>query len=170
MIDPPPEPPEEPPKTQGALRPISPQSLVGWGLAGLVAGWLFHWYADAELTTVPTVSWRQPVALFLVAAILVLTARATSRAVREVGQRLTAQQAVNRLVLARACAYVGALMTGGHLGYAIRSVASWVGVSAEMVQEAAVRSSFAVVGGACVTVGALVLERACRVRNDQDGP
>ena len=43
-------------------------------------------------------------------------------------ERLEPHQAVNRLVLARACALVGALVAGGYVGYAL----SWVGVDAEL--------------------------------------
>jgi hypothetical protein len=67
-------------------------------------------------------------------------------------------------VLARACAYVGVLVAGGYLGYAL----SWVGVAAELAEQRALRSLIAGLGGACVVVSALLLERACRVRNDQD--
>jgi lysylphosphatidylglycerol synthetase-like protein (DUF2156 family) len=166
MIDPPPEPPEEPPASEGTLRPTSPQALTVWGLVGLVAGWLFHAYADRQMTTAPLVTWAQPLALFLVAAILLVTARATWRAVQDRRERLEPHQAVNRLVLARACAYVGVLALGGYLGYAL----SWWGDAAELAEQRAVRSLVAALGGACVTVGALVLERACRVRNDGEDP
>jgi hypothetical protein len=162
MIDPPPEPPEEPHPPEGRLRPTSPQVLTVWGLAGLVGGWLFHAFADWQMTTAPVVTWGQPLALFLVAAILGVTALATVRALRDGRGRLAPHQAVNRLVLARACCYVGMLATGAYLGYAL----SWWGVSAELAEQRAVRSVIAAVGGACVVGGALVLERACRVRKD----
>ena len=164
MIDPPPEPPEEPQRPEGTLQPTSPQVLTVWGLVGLVGGWLFHWYADRQLTAPPVVTWGQPLALFLVAAILAVTARATWRAVHERRERLAPHQAVNRLVLARACAYVGVLVAGAYLGYAL----SWVGVSAELAEQRAVRSVIAAVGGAGVVAAALFLERACRVRKEED--
>ena len=110
--------------------------LTVWGLVGLVGGWLFHAYADREMTAAPVVTWAQPLALFLVAAILGVTARATWRIVHVRRLRLLPHQAVNRLVLARACAYVGVLVAGGYLGYAL----SWVGVSAELAEQRAVRS------------------------------
>ena len=111
MIDPPPEPPEDPPSTEGTLRPTSPQVLTAWGLVGLVAGWLFHAYADRQMTSAPLVTWGQPLALFLVAAILAVTAWATWRTVHVRRERLEPHQAVNRLVLARA--------TGGPIFMAI---------------------------------------------------
>ncbi len=51
-------------------------------------------------------------------------------------ERLEPHQAVNRLVLARACALVGALVAGGYLGYAL----SWLGVDAELARQRAWRS------------------------------
>jgi hypothetical protein len=149
---------------EGSLRPTSPKVLTIWGLVGLVGGWLFHLYADREMTAPPLVTWGQPLALFLIAAILAATARATWRTVHDRRGRLAPHQAVNRLVLARACAYVGVLVAGGYLGYAL----SWVGLSAELAEQRAVRSLIAGLGGACVVVTALLLERACRVRKDED--
>jgi hypothetical protein len=164
MIDPPPEvEPDDPRDPEGRLQPTSPRVLTIWGLVGLVGGWLFHAYADRQMTVAPIVTWAQPLALFLVAGILAVTARATWRIVHDGRQRLAPHQAVNRLVLARACAYVGVLVAGGYLGYAL----SWVGVSAELAEQRSLRSLIAGLGGACVVVSALLLERACRVRNDE---
>ena len=159
---------EDPPEQEpvGRLRPTSAAVLTAWGVAGLVGGWLLHAYADRSMDAAPIVTWAQPLALFLVAAILGVTARATWRTVQVRRERLLPHQAVNRLVLARACAYVGALVAGGYLGYAL----SWVGVTAELAEQRAVRSLVAALGGACVVVTALLLERACRVRKDPDAP
>jgi len=65
-------------------------------------------------------------------------------------------------VLARACAFVGALAAGGYLGYAL----SWVDVEAELADQRLVRSLVAVVASVLVVVTALLLERSCRVRDD----
>jgi len=169
MIDPPPdEEPEDPADgsrgPEGRLQPTSPGVLTVWGLVGLVGGWLFHAYADRQMTAAPVVTWGQPLALFLVAAILAATARATWRIMQDRPRSLAPHQAVNRLVLARACAYVGVLVAGGYLGYAL----SWIGVSAELAEQRAVRSLIAGLGGASVVVTALLLERACRVRKGED--
>jgi hypothetical protein len=151
---------------EGRLQPTSPVVLTVWGLVGLVGGWLLHAYADRRMDSAPIVTWAQPLALFFVAAILGATAWATWRVVHVHRRRLLPHQAVNRLVLARACAYVGVLVAGGYLGYAL----SWVGVSAELAEQRAVRSLVAGVGGACVVLGALLLERACRVRKEDNAP
>ncbi|WKN49050.1 DUF3180 domain-containing protein [Nocardioides sp. Arc9.136] len=149
----------------GNLRPTSPAALTGWAVVGLVGGWLVHPVAD-RWGTPPIVTWAQPLALVLVVAILAATAWVTYRQVHVRRERLDPQQAVNRLVLARACAYVGALAAGGYLGYAV----SWLGVPAELAEQRAWRSGAAALAGAGVAVAAVLLERACRVRSDAPAP
>lgn len=114
--------------------------------------------------TPPLVPWIQPLALFLVAGILGFTAYTTRRTVRQRPDLLLPHQAVNRLVLARACAFVGALMLGAYLGYAL----SWVGNQAELADDRIWRSGVASFGGLLIVVAALLLERACRVSSDDD--
>nr|WP_207619910.1 DUF3180 domain-containing protein [Nocardioides sp. IC4_145] len=139
--------------------------MTAWAVVGLVGGWLVHPVAD-RWGTPPLVTWAQPLALLLVVAILGATAWITYRQVHVRRERLDPQQAVNRLVLARACAYVGALAAGGYLGYAV----SWLGVPAELAEQRAWRSAAAALTGAGVAVTALLLERACRVRSDDPAP
>jgi hypothetical protein len=97
-------------------------------VVGLVGGWALHPVAERFRDTAPIVTWAQPLALLLVTAILGATAYVTWRTVHVHHQRLDPHQAVNRLVLARACALVGALVAGGYFGYAL----SWVGVESEL--------------------------------------
>ena len=103
-------------------------------------------------------------ALFLVAAILAGTAWATWRTLHVHGHRLEPHRAVNRLVLAKACALVGALAAGGYAGYAL----SWVGMAAELADQRMVRSGIAALGGLLTCGAALLLERACRVAAPKD--
>jgi len=139
-------------------------ALTVWGVVGLVGGWLLHPLADRYRGTAPIVTWAQPLALVLVAAILGATAYLTWRTVHVQRRRLEPQQAVNRLVLARSCALVGALVAGGYLGYAL----SWVGVDAELASQRAWRSAVAGLAGVAIAATAVLLERACRVRSDED--
>ncbi|CAN5528192.1 hypothetical protein BH11ACT8_BH11ACT8_17300 [soil metagenome] len=149
----------------GTLRPTSPVTLAVWAIVGLVGGWLLHPLAD-RLGTPPVVTWTQPVLLFIVAAVLGGAAWSTWRVVHVRRERLLPDQAVNRLLLARACSMVGALVGGGYLGYGL----SWIGDPAELADERLGRSLVAVLAAALVVVGALLLERACRVRKDSDRP
>ncbi|GAA4701397.1 DUF3180 domain-containing protein [Nocardioides conyzicola] len=166
MIDGPPEREDEEQERvhPGRLRPTSGAALAGWALVGLVGGWLLHPLAERVRDTAPIVTWAQPLALLLVAAILGATAYLTWREVHVHQQRLDPRRAVNRLVLARACALVGALMAGGYFGYAL----SWTGVDTELADQRLSRSLIAGLAGSAVVITALLLERACRVRSDGD--
>jgi hypothetical protein len=158
--------PERPPEPEGTLRPLSYVVVTAWAVAGLVLGWLWHPVAEQLTGTAPVVSWAQPAALWLVAVAIGITWWQTYRAVQVHRERLEPHRAVNRLVLARAGALVGALVAGGYAGYAI----SWIGDPAELAGQRIVRCGVAVVAGAVTVLGALLLERACRIRKPPDSP
>lgn len=146
---------------------MSPAGLCIFAAIGLVGGWVFHQVTDTSTSVPPQVPWAQPLALFLVACILFGTARSTRRTIAQRPGHLSPHQAVNRLVLARACAYVGALAAGVYIGYAV----SWLGVSSsEIAGQRAFRSACAGVSGLLIVVGGLLLERACRVPPEGDAP
>ena len=155
---------EDPSDPEGRLRPTSYAVVTLWGVVGLVLGWLWKPVAEHLNGTAPVVSWAQPGALWLVAAAILITWWQTYRAVQVRRERLEPHRAVNRLVLARAGALVGALVAGGYAGYAV----SWIGDPAELAGQRIVRSVVAVLAGIAMVVGALLLERACRVREDRD--
>lgn len=146
---------------EGQLRPTSAGAVVGWAVVGLVGGWAVHPLSDRFGTVPPLVTWTQPLALFLLAAILGYVAWATWRTVQIRREPLLPHQAVNRLVLARACALVAALVGGGYLGYGL----SWIGDPAELADHRLWRSLVAAAAGGLGVLAALLLERACRVRN-----
>ena len=145
----------------GSLQPTPLVVLAVWAILGLAGGWLLHPLTDRRGTP-PLITWSQPLLLLLVAAIIGATAWATWRVVDVRRERLAPHQGLNRLVLARACAYVGALAAGGYLGYAL----SWLGDEAELADQRLGRSLLAAAAGVLVVVGSLLLERACRVRRD----
>jgi MFS family permease len=151
----------EDPEPQGSLQPTPPGAVVGWALAGAVLGWALHPISDRLGWVPPLVTWGQPLALLLLAAILGYVAWATWRAVHVRRERLLPHQAVNRLVLARASALVAALVAGGYLGYGL----SWVGDQAELADDRLWRSIAAAAAAMLGVVAALLLERACRIRN-----
>ena len=159
-------PPTPPPPGPGNLRPTAPSAVAGWAAAGLAGGWLVHTASDRWGATAPLITWVQPLTLLLVALLLAGAAHATWRSVHVRRERLVPHQAVNRLLLARACLYVGALAAGGYLGYAL----SWLGIDADLAQQRLVRSLVAAVAGVLVVVAALALERSCRVRRDDPRP
>jgi len=165
VIELPPDPhqdeePDRDDEPQGRLGPTSYTVVTGWALAGLVLGWVWRLLAERLNGVAPVVSWSQPAALWLVAVAIAITAWQTHRAVQVRRERLEPHRAVNRLVLARAGAYVGALVAGAYAGYAL----TWVGDPAELAGQRIVRSLVAVAAGVVIVVGSFLLERACRVR------
>lgn len=132
-------------------------------LVGIVLGWLAHG-AFMRWGRLGLVGWPQVLVLYLLAAILAGTAWATWRTIHVRRLRLAPHQAVNRLVVARASALVGALLAGGYGGYA----ASWLSSDAELASQRILRSALAAFAGLLIVTCAIALERACRVRKDAD--
>jgi hypothetical protein len=163
LPDPEQEPEPDPPKPEGTLRATGPGPLVALAVVGLVLGWALRPAAVELRGAAPVVGWLPVGALFLVSLIVGAVARSTHRALHIRKLRLPAHQAVNRLVLAKACALAGALVAGGYLGYAL----SWVGIAeGALAQQRLVRSVLAGVAGLLIVAASLALERACRVGPD----
>ena len=160
--------PDEPdgPETRGSLRPVSAPALTVCAVTGLVLGWGIHPVMDRLTGSPPLVSWPQALVLVLVAGIMGFLAWQTWQTVQVRRERLDPQQAVNRLVLARACALGGTLVAAGYLGYAV----SWLGDASLYAERWILRSGVASVGAAGVTLASLVLERACRTDGGRSQP
>ncbi len=159
--------PEEGPSALGRVGTTSPGAVTGFALVGLVLGWLLRPVAIEVTGLAPTVGWLPVLALLFVAVVVGSVAWSTHRAVhrrRPDEERLEPHHAVNRLVLAKSCALAGAMVAAGYFGYAL----SWVGLTeTELARQ---RVAHAVAGGfagAALVVGSLLLERACRVRRDE---
>ena len=165
-----PEPPEPGDPDQGRLATTRPQTLGTLVLVGLVVGWALRLVSVQLDRTPPRVGVVQVGVLVLVAAILFGVAFLTHRDVHRRGavarDPLPAHHAVNRLVLAKACALAGALMTGAFLGSAL----SWLGIDAETAPERIVTSLLAALAAALVVTGSVLLERACRIPGASDEP
>jgi len=157
--------PDEP-EHSGYLEPTPPGVVTAWGVAGLVLGYLVHPLSQSVRGTALLVSWVQPAALLLLAVAVGITAWQTWRTVQVRGERLEPHQAVNRLVLGRASALVGALVAGGYVGYAV----SWIGSEAELAGQRMLRSALAALCALLLVAGGLLLERACRIRKGPSEP
>lgn len=134
--------------------------LVGWALVGLVLGWALRPLSIRLNGTAPTVGWLPVLALAFVALVMGSVAWSTYRSVQRRRERLEPHHAVNRLVLGKSGALAGAVVAGGYLGYAL----AWVGVAG--AQQRLPQALLGGVGGVALVVGSLLLERACRVSQD----
>lgn len=157
--------PRGPERPTGTLRTTSPAALTAFVVVGLVGGWFLHPVAEGIRGTAPVVTWAQPLTLIVIAVILGITAWSTWRSVHVRRERLDPHQAVNRLVLGRACALVGALVGAGYLGYAL----SWLGIDTDLATQRLLRSVVAGIAGVVIATMGLLLERACRIRSDDSG-
>lgn len=153
------------PPPEGGLRPTSPATVGGSVIVGLVVGWLLHPLAE-RVAHPPVVTWLQPLGLLFGGAVLLALARSTHRTLQVRREWMEPRRAVNRLLLARASVVVGGLAAGGYAGYAV----SWLGVPGALAEARLVRSLVAAAAGLVIVVGALLLERACRVRKGHEDP
>jgi uncharacterized protein DUF3180 len=158
-----PEPDEELEAPQSRIRPTGPGPLVVIGVLGLVVGWAVRPVCLRLGYSEPNISLVSVGLLFFAAAIIGGSAYLTRRTVRRDRFALAPHQAVNRLVLGKASALVGALLTGCYLGYAVAQL----GVDNPASVARLWRSSLAALGAALVTAAALLLEQACRVPPDE---
>lgn len=158
-------PEDRPPGDGPRLQPTGPGVVTAWTVAGLVVGWLARRLLGLAGLPAPVVGWLQVLVLAFGAAVLGGTAWITWRSVHVRRERPDPQRMVNRLVLARACALVGALLAGGFVGYAV----SWLGVPTELAGQRLLSSLAAAAAGAGMTIASLLLERACRVPGDDEG-
>ncbi|CAN5571218.1 hypothetical protein BH10ACT10_BH10ACT10_21980 [soil metagenome] len=134
--------------------------LVGWALVGLVLGWGLRPLSIRLNGTAPTVGWLPVLALAFVALVMGSVAWSTYRSVQRRRERLEPHHAVNRLVLGKSGALAGAVVAGGYFGYAL----AWVAVAG--AQQRLPQALLGGVAGVALVVGSLLLERACRVSQD----
>lgn len=146
---------------QPRLRLTAAGPLVGFGLVGVLVGW-----AQRPLTLElggdePGAGWTPVLLLAFVAICLGWLAWSTRRVLRTPGQ-LEAHRAVNRMVLGKACALVGAALLGYHVGRFI----GLIGITSEASGGRMVQVAVAAVMAVAAVTAALALERACLVRPD----
>lgn len=132
--------------------------LIGWGVV-LGAGWLG--------VLPPQVPWSAPVALVLAAILIGIFAYTTHRRIQVKHHYTEPQRAVTLLLLGKASALVGMLVAGGYLSFALTFVSA---IDATNPRERVIRSGIAVIGGIGMTVAGMLLERACKVPDDDEDP
>jgi len=151
----------------GRVRPTRVTVLVAAAAVGLVVGWFGGALLESGDAVAPTVPWTSVGVLVFAAAVLGATAWSTWRTIHRRRRWIDPHKAVNRLVLAKASALVGALMAGLYAGYGARFLDD---LSAPLPQERVTRSALVVLAAVLVVVAALLLEHACRVPKPPEPP
>ncbi|HSX66357.1 DUF3180 domain-containing protein [Nocardioides sp.] len=162
MSDRPPGRPSRP--DRGSIRPTTPAVPVLTASASLVLGWMLRPLALYAGHDAPRVSWLQVAVIAFLALVLAGTAWITWRELQVQRGWLEPHHAVNRLLIAKSCVVVGAILAGGYTGAAV----SWLGIEGEAALGHLLRAGSAGVAGVACVAAAIWLERACRVRDDDE--
>ncbi len=157
--------PEDRREEQGTIRP----TRVRWLLVAFVIGGGLGY----ELVPVsrwagvvpPVVPWTSVVVLVAIAVLVLVLANSTYRTVQRDRRYINPHRAVRYLLLAKASAWVGAVVAGGYLGFASQFVDA---LDIPLPHDRFVRSLCAAVAALVIVVAGLLLERACRVPDDND--
>jgi uncharacterized membrane protein YgcG len=149
----------------GRVRPTRITVLLAAAAVGLVVGWFGGALVELSDGVAPSVPWSSVGVLVFAAAVLGGTAWTTWRTIHRQRRWIDPHKAVNRLVLAKASALVGALMAGLYAGYGARFLDD---LTAPLPQERVIRSGLVVLAAVLVVVTALLLEHACRVPKPPD--
>jgi hypothetical protein len=144
----------------GRVRPTRITVLLAAAAVGLVVGWFGGALVELSDGVAPSVPWSSVGVLVFAAAVLGGTAWTTWRTIHRQRRWIDPHKAVNRLVLAKASALVGALMAGLYAGYGARFLDD---LGAPLPQERVIRSGLVVLAAVLVVVAAVLLEHACRV-------
>jgi lysylphosphatidylglycerol synthetase-like protein (DUF2156 family) len=156
---------EDPDRRPGTVRPTGFGLLALLVVIGGVLGWAAVPISERLMTVAPTVEWTSVVALFAIAAVLLVLARSTYRTVQRDRRHIDPQRAVSFLLLAKASAIAGAVIAGGYLGFGLQFVDQ---MEAALPLQRVVRSLAAALGAFLIVGAALLLEHACRVPDDDE--
>lgn len=129
-------------------------------LFGALAGWLVVVTTGAFDLTPPSVPWTAPAGLGLVAALVGYLAGSTYQRIQVRRERTEPQRAVAYLVMGKASALGGSVVSGGYLAYALLFVARW---DAAGPHDRVIGGAFSAVAALGLMVAGLLLERACKV-------
>ncbi|MEJ7629377.1 MAG: DUF3180 domain-containing protein [Nocardioidaceae bacterium] len=150
---------------QGTVGPTHVRALFALFLVGGVLGYAFARITITLNGVAPQVQWTSVVVLLAAGTIVLVLANSTYRTLHRDRRRMDAHRAVRFLLLAKASALVGAIVAGGYLGFAFNFVDQ---LDVRLPQERVIRSVSAAIAAVILTVGGLLLERACRVPRDKD--
>jgi hypothetical protein len=132
---------------------------------GAIVGYAIVPVSEHLNATAPMIQWDAAVVLAAIAAMLLVLAYTTYRTVHRERRLMEPHRALNYLMLAKACALMGALVAGGYLGFGSQFLDQ---MDIVLPRERAIRSFAAAAAGLLVVVCGLLLERACRIPRDPD--
>ena len=147
------------------VRRASALHVAGWIAIGLVVGLLVRPISERLEGSPPRVGFGAATTLFVVAVIVGALAWSTWQSLHKKRQRMTSDHAAKMLALSRSCVIVGALFAGAYGGYALTFVGD---LDTPLGHERAVNGGIAALAGLLLLVAALLLERACRLPEDDD--
>ncbi len=150
---------------QGTIGPTRIGLLALAFVVGAVVGYAFEPLVVLANGTAPRISVASVLLLVAIAAVLLALAYSTYRTIHRNKGRLEPYRAVNFLVLAKACALMGALVAGGYVGFGSHFLGE---MDIALPRERVFRSAAAAVASVVIVISALLLERACRVPRTPD--
>lgn len=141
-------------------------TLLGIGLVGIPAGWLFGRLVQAATGAAPPVPWILVPLLVFMALLLLLGARVARGWINErrYDDRVDALLVARLLALGKAGAVFGAVVAGAYVGIGGFAVTQFIGAVGRDRALLAAAVALAAVG---VAVAAVRLELACRVPRDE---
>jgi hypothetical protein len=144
------------------VRATKVSTLLGVGLAGIPAGWLFGRLVQATTGALPSVPWVLAVVLVVMAILLLLSARVARGWIweRRYDRRVDALVVARLLALGKAGSVVGAVVAGVYAGIGGVVLNQ---LSGTVARDRAVLAGVVALAGVAVAVAGFRLELACRV-------
>ncbi len=150
------------------MRPVrrtSALTIAVWVAIGLVIGLLVRPVSVRLDATPPRVGLGAATTLFVVSLVVGGLAWSTWQSLHKKHERMTSDHAAKMLALSRSCVIVGSLFAGGYGGFALAFVGD---LDTPLGEERALNGGVAAVAGILLLVAALLLERACRLPEDDE--
>lgn len=146
-------------------RPTSTLLVVGLIAVGLVVGRLTPPVIVRLGGSPPRLGWVGPLMLLAGAVVVATFAYNTWQSLHRRHERMTADHGITMLSLAKSCAVVASLVAGFYGGFALGFIDN---LDSMLGRERFVRGLGASFASLLLLVAALLLERACRLPEDDD--
>lgn len=152
------------------MRPTRVRTLAVLAVLVGVLAWFFLHVVDSRGNTLPSLTWTAPsgvLALALVVGVSWVTVRRRRDPAQSRLRPIEPLGMARMAVLGKAAGHVGAALLGFYLGWVVLLLPD-LGIGSR--RERALIAALAAAGALLLAVAGLLLERACRVRDDDEGP